>query len=138
MLDESLKSNGFTLVEVMIVVAIAAILFAIALPSYQDQVRRTKRSDGKGFLLEVAAAQERFFTQNVRYTTDAGDLGYANSRSPEEYYRIRINYLGGDNTTFRLRAIPRGSFTDDECGTLILFNTGVRRSSSGNSDDCWN
>ena len=129
------RQPGFTLVELMIAVAIVAIITAIALPAYQDQVRRTKRSDGKGFLLEVAAAQERFFTQNVRYGTLA-ELGYADSESAEGYYTIAVA-REDDNTTYTLTATPRAPFADDQCGNLRLTNTGVQDSTEGDAEDCW-
>ena len=126
--------TGFTLVEMMIVVAIAAILFAVALPAYQDQVRSTKRSDGKGFLMELQAAQERYFTQNVTYGTLA-ELGYADNVSPEGYYTIAITPADPD-TTFTLSATPAAPFTDDECNVLTLTHTGLQ--GSDGPDDCWN
>ncbi|MDM3871256.1 type IV pilin protein [Porticoccus sp. W117] len=127
------RPSGFTLIEIIIAVAIVAILTAIALPAYQDQVRRTKRADGKGFLLEIAAAQERFFTQNVSYAANMAALGYANGNSPEGYYTITFPVR--TDTTFTLRATP--TFTDTECGNLELDHTNMRGSSAGNADDCW-
>lgn len=125
---------GFTLVELIIAVAIVAIITAVALPSYQNQVRKTKRADGKGFLLEIAAAQERFFTQNVRYGTLA-QLGYADDESPEGYYTINIA-RANNNTTYTLTASPLAPFVDDECGNLTLNNTNMR-DSGGDNDICW-
>ena len=139
MLNEPFKSNGFTLVEMMIVVAIAAILFAIALPAYQDQVRRTKRSDGKGYLMEIAAAQERFFSQNVSYATKittgaVGEtsLGFSSTTSPEGYYTVS---LAGTATTFTLTATP--TFTDTECTTLSLTHTNAQSATGTTAADCW-
>lgn len=135
--SSSHKSNsqrGFTIVELMIVVAIAAILVAIALPAYQEQVRETRRSDGKAFLMEIAAAQERYFTQNVAYGTLI-QLGYANDNpeSPEGFYNVRITASTG--TTFTLTATPR--VADSDCGNLTLTNTGLQGSSAGTPADCW-
>lgn len=69
--------KGFTLVELMIVLVIAAILAAIAYPSYQDFVIRSNRADGYSLINEVMQAQERFFTEQITYTADLQDIGYA-------------------------------------------------------------
>ena len=126
---------GFTLVEMMIAVAIVAILTAIALPAYQNQVRKTKRTDGKGYLMELQSAQERFFVQNVRYGTMA-ELGYANNNSPEGYYTIAVA-RDNVNTTYTLTATPAAPFADTECGALTLTNTNIQGSGSGTPADCW-
>ena len=92
------KAKGFTLIELMIVVAVIAILASIAYPSYQDSVRKTRRADAKEVLLEGAQWMERFFTENYRYDknkagTAIGSLFPTNlTASPKEgttkYYDI--------------------------------------------------
>ena len=85
------KTAGFTLIEVMIVVAIIAIIVAVALPSYQQQVLRNGRADGWATLHKMMQHQERFFTNNLRYTTDLdGELGYSsdNVATPEGRYVV--------------------------------------------------
>ena len=72
-----MKRNGFTLIEVMIVVAIVGILAAIAYPSYQEYVLRTGRADGMAKLMEIMQAQERFYSQNQTYTANLGAGGLA-------------------------------------------------------------
>ncbi len=89
--SQKLKPSGFTLTELMIVVAIVAILAAIAYPAYRDQVQKTRRSDGQVKLMEILQAQERYFTENNIYTADLTDLGYAtatNVESDEKFYKI--------------------------------------------------
>jgi len=82
------KQKAFTLIEVMIVVVIVAILAAIAVPSYQDSIRKTRRADAKEALMRIAALQERYFFTNNKYGT-ASDLGVG-STSQEGYYTISI------------------------------------------------
>ena len=80
-----------TLIEVMIVVVIVAILAGIAYPTYQEQVTKTRRSDGQAMLMNVMQAQERWYTTNSTYTTDLTDLGYAsagNVDSEEGFYKV--------------------------------------------------
>ena len=73
-----MRQQGFTLIELMIVVAIIGILAAIAYPSYQNHILRTGRADGQAKLLEIMAAQERFYSQNQTYVANLGadGLGY--------------------------------------------------------------
>lgn len=71
------KEKGFSLVELMIVVAIVGILMAIVLPNYTDNVRSSVRTEGMTTLLEVMSAQENFFANDYTYTTDLTELNYA-------------------------------------------------------------
>lgn len=67
-----MKQQGFSLIELMIVVAIVGILAAIAYPSYQNYVLRSGRADGQAKLMEILQAQERFYSQNQTYTANLG------------------------------------------------------------------
>lgn len=102
-------SRGFTLIEVMIVVVIVAILAAVALPSYQQYVERSRRVDATESLLRMATLQERFFFQNSAYTQDIDDLG--GTTSPEGWYTLNLNT---DNCT----AV--------ECGEFVITATPVK------------
>lgn len=107
--------RGFTLIELMIVVAVIAILAAIAYPSFIEQVRKARRSDAKQSLFNVAAQLETYYQDNKGYndpvtgaTGDMRDLGYSNPTfiSSEKYYEIR--FLGTPSrTAFTIRAVPR-------------------------------
>ena len=136
------SSNGFTLTEVMIVAAIIAIIAAIALPSYQDSVSKTRRSDGQALLLEAAQIQERHFTQFGGYGTTIAASGtpdastvIINTTSENGYYTLTGAL---STTTFTLTAAPAGAQTGDECGSLTLTHTGIK-GKSGTADlaDCW-
>jgi type IV pilus assembly protein PilE len=136
-------SGGFTLIELMIVLAVVAILAAIAYPSYQDSVRKSRRADAKAVLLEAAQWMERYYTLNNRYdqdragnsvtSTTAGIQSFPNSgltKSPKEggppggYYTIA---LVTTQNTFTLTATRAGPQTSDTvCGDLTLNNTGVK------------
>jgi len=141
--------RGFTLIEIMIAVAIVGIIAAIALPSYQEHVRRSNRTQAKALLHENAQYMEKMYTQNNQYDKTVGADGIANTaddgaitlpivQSPKTGTKqYDISLLASDNNTFTLRAVPTGSMTGDTCGTLTLTNTGVR-GAGGNIDDCWN
>ncbi len=146
------KNAGFTLIEVLIVCAIIAILAAVALPSYQDSVRKTKRAEGKAALLQVMQQQERFYSQNTTYAafTAAASAGFktysGESGAGKANYQITGAACGGVTTLADcviLTATPStGShvFVDTQCQTLTLTNLGVRGVTGGatmSAIDCW-
>src|SRR5687767_13381207 len=143
-LSDRWAMSGFTLIELLIVAVLVAVLAAIALPSYNEYVIRTRRSDGKEALIQLALDQERFrstcpaYVPTARLTTarpldnemppdgiDAGDcaaggLGYPNpALSPEQYYTLSI--VAASSVDFTIRATARGSQTrDDQCTRFNL------------------
>ncbi|MEH6455498.1 MAG: type IV pilin protein [Cocleimonas sp.] len=146
--------QGFTLIEVMIVVAILGIISAIAIPSYSEYVRKGKRTDAKVELLKLAQLQESYFVQNLSYakdlTTGAGGLGLgAAVKSEQGEYTMSISSLtpsactgiagGIACTEFTLTATANGSQANDKCKNFTLTNTGVKgRSGTGETvQKCW-
>lgn len=131
------RQRGVTLIELMIVVVVVAILAAVAYPSYQDQVRRTKRADGKTELLQTAQALERCYTRFGRYD-DASCSVSLPVASDEGHYEIDGDV---DAASFTLKATPQGAQADDaDCGVLVLTNTGVQGSQDSSTTDangCW-
>ena len=129
-------SKGFTLIEVMIVVAIIGILAAIAYPSYDEYVKRGNRTEGQAFLNDVAARQERYFSQNNAYITDVANIAKlgVTANSPTGKYSIVLAGGGGGYTL-----TANNQFSDAKCATLTLNALGVRDSSGSRSDknDCW-
>jgi len=134
------KQKGFTLIEVMIVVVIIGILAAIALPSYDEYVKRGNRSEGQAFLNDVAARQERYFAQANVYITDNTNLGklYGTpataQKSPTDKYTITLGDGGGGYTL-----TANNQFNDAKCETLTLNARGEKGSTGSrtNNDDCW-
>ena len=135
------NSAGFTLIELMIVVAIIGILAAIAYPSYQDSVRKARRTDGQAMLLNVMALQERYYTDNNLYTTDMTDLGLADpAPSDEGFYSIDGAACGaGIASCVTLTATALAPQNSDAiCLNLSYDSTGVKgESGSGTWQDCW-
>ncbi len=87
-------NSGFTLTEILIVVAILGIIAAVALPSFNSSAEKGRRSDGQSTLLDAASKMETYFYTNKTYTTDLRDLGYATATAvatPEGYYTIGVN-----------------------------------------------
>lgn len=128
---------GFTLIELMITIAIIGILVAVALPSYQDQVIKTRRADGKAKLTDVAQQLERCFSQNGVYTGCTGHANGASVDSEEEFYSVGI---ASTASTYDLTATPQAPQTaDTKCANLTLDQTGAKDiSGTGTIADCWN
>ncbi len=136
-------SKGFTLIELIIVVAIIGVLAAIAYPSYQDSVRKSRRADARAVLLEAAQFMERRYTENLtagyagvdQAALDGAGLGSA-PKEGTAYYDIQ---LASTQTTFTLSADPAGTpQASDTCGILTLTNAGVKGQASGKTvDECW-
>lgn len=134
------RQQGFTLIEVMIVVLIIGVLAAIAYPNYSEYVKRGNRSEGQAFLNDVSARQERYFSQNNAYVTsdaDVGKLALKNGNTSETgKYELALSKVDDDGG-YTLTANQQ--FDDTKCGNLTLNARGVRGSSgSGMSTaDCW-
>lgn len=137
------RVRGFTLIELMIVVAVVAILASIAYPSFQDAVRKSKRAQVKADMVELAQRYERFHTVNNTYVgfwlaaTGAAN-GAVASPSTGGTAAYLITHEETANT-FTLIAAPQGAQTQDtRCGTLGLSNTGVKtETGTGALADCW-
>ncbi|MFE8072811.1 type IV pilin protein [Marinobacteraceae bacterium S3BR75-40.1] len=138
MSNAAIKQQGFTLIELMIVVAIIGVIAAIAVPNYMDYVERSRRTDAQAVLTSFSNALERYYTQNGSYVGAATTSGTftdtpaapAPSVFPDEapldgstkFYNLRINTL--QNNSFEIRAIPKGAQAGD--GFLELHSTGQR------------
>lgn len=127
-----MKIQGFTLIELMIVVAVLAVLAAIAIPIYSDHVDRTRRADAVTGLTQLAQALERCFTRNNSYTADACPSGPVDS--PDGFYTITINPHTA--TTYTLRASPDGIQQRDDCTEFTLDHLG-NRGASPSVGECW-
>lgn len=128
-----MKPRGFTLLELMIVVAVIAILAAIAFPAYQQHVRTGRRAQAKADLMEVSQLLERQFTADRDYRLFV--LNPPLDRSPrvgDTYYRLSL--VAVTRTAYTLRAEPEGTQTIDACATLTVSQTGARTPATGH---CW-
>lgn len=146
------RLRGFTLVEVMITVAIVAILAAIALPAYTKQIRKSRRGDAKIALLDMAARQERYNTTNFKYTGTLSALGYAGTEpiasvavpsSGTTYYLVSVS-VPTAGTSFTATATPQSDQAGDTCGSFTLTDLGVQglqiggaAGSASQIAECW-
>lgn len=143
------RGRGFTLIELMIALAVASLVFFVALPGYRYAKLKSGRIAGKGYLLDVMARQEQFFANNKRYAQDLRDLGLPSilhvdsqaRRSSSRQAAYHIELLFEEGMFAGARAIPRNTQRQDhQCMTFSISLIGVRSvsgASSGNPEDCW-
>jgi type IV pilus assembly protein PilE len=131
------QMRGITLIELMVVVVIVGILAAFAYPSFQEQVRKTRRADGKAMLMETAQQLERCYTRFASYN-DVGCGVVLPVDSSEGYYTVSAGALTAAG--FSLDATPQGDQANDaKCGVLRFSSTGLQGSQGADTDanDCW-
>ncbi|HBC58204.1 MAG TPA: hypothetical protein DCZ03_13680 [Gammaproteobacteria bacterium] len=127
---EKSSINGFTLIELMITVAILAILMTIAVPAYQDYTTKSKRAEAKVTLMQEAQRLERLFS-----TTNSYAGGATTTTSENGYWQV-VSTL--TTTTYSLTASPVPPHTDAKCATLTLTQTGAQSyTGTGTTNDCW-
>ncbi|CAA2104235.1 type IV pilin protein [Variovorax paradoxus] len=131
------QARGFTLIEVMMVVAILAILAAISYPSYMEQVRKSWRSEARTALMQQMQHQERHYTQVGRYRRYVGDSG--ESGATGKYLIESGNCEGRSNidSCIRLTASPKPDYADPHFGMFWLDSTGGRGCDGAQRVKCW-
>jgi type IV pilus assembly protein PilE len=132
MVQHNKTQRGFTLIELMVVVSILGIIAAIAIPSYNETVRKGRRSDAKVTLLKISQNLERCFSENNSYQVASGCTNFNNTASGEGYYTITTVQAA---TTFDITATAKDAQAEDTyCAAFTLDEAGAK---GGTHADCW-
>lgn len=135
----AVKGRGFTLIEVMIVVAIIGILSAIAVPLYSQYVQNARRAEARAMLMENTQYMQRFYTQNGSYAKTLDNKTPVLPITSSTFYNFSNDASNLSTTTYTLQAVPKSAeaMAADKCGTLTITNTGIRGSSKLTPAECW-
>jgi type IV pilus assembly protein PilE len=127
--------NGFTLIELVVVMLIVAVLTAIAIPSYQAYTHKANRSDATRAMTLEAQALERCYSQNFSYTTGCSVVA-GTTTSPQGYYTLTVSFTASG---YSISAAPNPGpqESDTQCASFTLDNTGTQGASPGSAQTCW-
>jgi type IV pilus assembly protein PilE len=135
-MNNAKKRQGFTLIEVMITVAIVAILASIALPTYRDHIRKSVRAEAQAYLLAVAGRQQQFLLDTRAYAGTLATVAINAPASVAAAYDLTLAAVVGPPPTFRVTATPKTG-TDqvrERCGALAIDQTGAKTAAL---TSCW-
>lgn len=140
-INRDFPTRGFTLIEVMITVAIVGILVVIALPSYKEQVARSKRSEAQAVLLEAGQYMQRYYSANDAFTSTLPSslTNVPKNETVAPNYVLSVSTV--TTTAFTLTAALQSGSTmnGDKCGSFLLNSIGARSNSGATvpSKECW-
>ncbi len=128
------RPRGVTLIELMIAVAIVAILMAVALPSYRDQVRRSTRAEAQAYLMSVASRQQQFLVDTRAYAATLDAVGVPVPSSTASNYTRSMPTPGTAPPSFTVTLTPTGNQASDRCGALSINQAGTKTAAVAG---CW-
>jgi len=133
-----MPARGFSLIELMVTVAIIAILAAVAYPSYTRYIVRSNRAAAQGYMLEISGLQQRYLLDARAYAAQLSDLATTVPATVAGNYTITTGQVAGPPPGFLVTAVPINSqlARDGECGTLGINQAGTR-TVTGTGTTCW-
>ena len=132
------KVHGFTLIELMVVVAIVAILAAIAIPSFLNQVRKSRRAEAMTTIQDAQLKLERWRVDHADYVNTSPSSPSYPVPSDSAYYDFTVTAAAGTPNSYSVTAAPLADQRKDPCGTLAITNTnGVIAKSVTGTGTCW-
>ena len=140
---QKMRTQGFTLIEVMITIAIVGILASIALPQYQEHVARSRRADARTQLMGAAQFMQRFYSANDRYDVDRANNAVL-SQMPAQFtsspvegaalYTLAVTAASATGFTLTMAPVAGGAMAADKCGSYTLNNLGARGNTVGGTE----
>jgi type IV pilus assembly protein PilE len=124
--------RGFTLIELMITVAIVAILAAVAFPSYQSHLRKSRRAEAQAYMMAFAARQQQFLLDTRTFSTTVAGVGVPIPDNVAAAYTMALS--PNTDTTFTLTLTPTTAQSSDKCGTLGIDQNGTK---TATTTGCW-
>lgn len=141
------KSRGFTLVELVVAMVVAAILVSIAVPGYMSYVRKARRTDAKNALLALASLEERYYSTSNVYSSTPSDLGFATASTwPQTvgsgYYTVTVSNVNAATSTtaatYNITATAIGDEANDaQCLTFTVIQNGTQSATPDPTNTCW-
>ena len=133
------RNKGFTLIELMITVAVISILAAVAYPSYQEHVRKSRRAEAQSVLMNIGTRQQQMLLDTRSYAATSAALNVAVPPQVTANYTITVSAPASTPPSFTATATPQGSQLNDKCGTLGVDHTGAKTAvKNGNAQTgCW-
>lgn len=132
--NDAPRTAGFTLVELVIVMAVLAILSAIAIPNYSEYVMRGHRAAAQSYISDVASRQAQFFLDRRAYAATVAALNLAVPPDIANRYNVVIVANAGPPATFTVTATPMGTQLNDRCGALTIDQAGAKTAAATR---CW-
>jgi type IV pilus assembly protein PilE len=151
LLPKPVQNAGFTLIELMVTILIATTLLTIAVPTYQTQIRKSRRTEARTTVLDLATREERYYSLNNSYSNNDVDLGYGNANAQIQnlvvgsgYYKVTVTVTAANpaatpptRAAFQVVATATGTQAKDtSCQTFTVDQTGTQTSAP--TTTCWN
>ena len=128
------RANGFTLIELVVVMVVLGILAAIAIPNYSEYVQRGHRSAAQAYISDLASRQVQFFIDRRAYADTVAALNVPAPAEIANRYTVTIAAVAGPPATFTVTATPSGAQASDRCGVMTIDQTGTKGAAGTR---CW-